>query len=29
MIDSFAAKATNWDSPEKMIMTDKFVTELL
>lgn len=29
MNDSFAAKATNWDSPEKVIMTDKFVAELL
>lgn len=29
MNDSFAAKATNWDSPEKILMTDKFVAELL
>jgi ubiquinone/menaquinone biosynthesis C-methylase UbiE len=29
MNDSFATKATNWDSPEKIIMTDKFVAELL
>ena|ERR1035437_6389201 len=29
MKDSFASKATNWDSPDKINMTDKFVTELL
>ena len=29
MNDSFATKATNWDSPEKVIMTKKFVAELL
>jgi len=29
MIDSFASKATNWDSPDKINMTDKFVAELL
>lgn len=29
MNDSFATKATNWDSPEKVIMTKKFVVELL
>jgi len=29
MKDSFATKATNWDSPEKIIMTDRFVAELL
>jgi len=29
MIDSFATKATNWDSPDKINMTDKFVAELL
>ena len=29
MVDSFASKATNWDSPDKINMTDKFVAELL
>lgn len=29
MNDSFALKATNWDSPEKTDMTNKFVAELL
>jgi ubiquinone/menaquinone biosynthesis C-methylase UbiE len=29
MVDSFASKATNWDSPDKISMTDKFVAELL
>lgn len=29
MNDSFATKATNWDSPDKLIMTNKFVDELL
>ena len=29
MIDSFAAKASDWDSPDKLKMTDKFVAELL
>ena len=29
MVDSFESKATNWDSPDKINMTDKFVAELL
>jgi len=29
MIDTFATKAANWDSPDKVKMTQKFVAELL
>jgi len=29
MNDTFAAKAAEWDSPDKIIMTNKFVAELL
>ena len=29
MVDSFTSKATGWDSPDKINMTDKFVAELL